>query len=207
LQKRYRKLVQANGRLLAVSGVVFLIIAYSGTHAAYRELMASRKINVNYSQLLDTIAKGESRGNYNAYFGNASNTSLQFTAMTVTQVLQWQKDYVEQGNASSAVGKYQILRPTLIKLVRQLKLTGNEKFDARLQDSLAVALLEKRGSQDYLRKDITREEFAANLAKEWAALPKIVGSDPEQSYYAGDGINKVQITIEEMYTALASLKT
>ncbi len=169
--------------------------------------MASRKINVNYSQLLDTIAKGESRGNYNAYFGNASNTSLQFTAMTVTQVLQWQKDYVEQGNASSAVGKYQILRPTLIKLVRQLKLTGNEKFDARLQDSLAVALLEKRGSQDYLRKDITREEFAANLAKEWAALPKIVGSDPEQSYYAGDGINKVQITIEEMYTALASLKT
>jgi hypothetical protein len=38
-------------------------------------------------------------------------------------------------------------------------------------------------------------------------LPKAIGANPEKSYYAGDGINKEQITISEIYTALASIKT
>jgi muramidase (phage lysozyme) len=158
-----------------------------------------------YAPLLNTIAKGESNGNYDAYFGQASNTTIRFTDMSVKEVLQWQQDYVKQGNPSSAVGKYQIIRPTLAGLVKELDIDSGAKFDEALQDRMAIALLERRGSEDYVGKKLTREQFAANLAKEWAALPKIIGANPEQSYYAGDGINKVQITIAEVYKALATL--
>lgn len=160
----------------------------------------------DYTPLLNTIAKGESNGNYNAYFGDANNTSLRFTDMTIAQVLQWQQDYVAQGHPSSAVGKYQIIRPTLVGLVHKLDIDQSSRFDEGLQDRLGVALLQKRGAHDYIRNKLSREQFAANLAREWAALPKVVGPNPEQSYYAGDGINKVQISVDDVYRALAIIK-
>lgn len=161
--------------------------------------------NYNYASLLDTIAKGESRGNYNAYFGNANNTSIVFTSMTVGEVLAWQSDFVKKGSPSSAVGKYQFVRPTLNGLVQQLRIPKEAKFDAALQDRMAIALLERRGLKDYKKGKITREVFAHNLSKEWAALPRVVGENPHASYYAGDGLNKVQLTIDEVYTGIDSL--
>ncbi len=160
-----------------------------------------------YAPLLATIAKGESGGNYNAYFGSPANTTTRFTDMPVDDVLQWQADHVTAGNVSNAVGKYQIIRPTLVGLVNQLNIGQNEIFDEALQDRLAIALLERRGSVDYVNKKLTREQFAANLAKEWAALPKIIGPNPQNSYYAADGINKSQVTIDEVYGALAILQS
>lgn len=160
-----------------------------------------------YMPLLNTIAKGESSGNYNAYFGNSANTSIRFTDMTVSDVLQWQEDYARQGNVSNAVGKYQIIRPTLIGLVNQLKIDQNEKFNEALQDKMAIALLERRGAVEYVNKKLTREQFAANLAKEWAALPKITEPNPHYSYYSADGVNKSRITIDEVYGALGGLQS
>lgn len=160
-----------------------------------------------YRPLLDTIAKGESNGNYNAYYGNASNTDLRFTDMSIAEVLKWQSEYVRQGSPSSAVGKYQIINKTLKGLVAKLDIDTQAKFDEAMQDRMAVALLEKRGSEDYASKKLSKQQFAANLAKEWAALPRVLGANPEQSYYAGDGINKVQISIDEVYRALATLES
>jgi conjugal transfer mating pair stabilization protein TraG len=159
-----------------------------------------------YSPLLDTIAKGESRGNYNAHFGNANNTAIRFTDMSVGEVLKWQEDFIGQGNPSSAVGKYQIVNTTLKGLVNQLGISQEAKFDEKLQDQMAVALLERRGATEYMTDQLTREEFAANLAREWAALPKITHPNPERSYYAGDGLNKEQVTIDEILKALATIK-
>lgn len=167
--------------------------------------MASKVDPAVYTPLLDTIAKGESNGNYNAYFGNASNTTLLFTEMTVDEVMKWQEEYIKQGSPSSAVGKYQIISTTLKGLVKELDIDTAERFDKTMQDRMAVALLERRGAEDYVEKKLSRQEFAANLAKEWAALPKITGPNPEQSYYAGDGLNKVRISIPEVYTALAAI--
>lgn len=167
----------------------------------------SAKIDpASYTPLLNTIAKGESKGNYNAHFGNSTNTTIRFTDMSIAEVLRWQDEYVAQGHASSAVGKYQIINSTLRGLVQQLDLDPNARFDEAMQDKLAIALLERRGAHDYVANKLTREEFAANLAKEWAALPQIVGTNPEQSYYAGDGLNKVQISIDEIFRALATLQ-
>ncbi|PLS82068.1 hypothetical protein CYG49_00330, partial [Candidatus Saccharibacteria bacterium] len=117
----------------------------------------------DYSVLLDTIARGESKGNYNAYFGNANNTTIQFTKMKVGEVLAWQRDYVAKGSPSNAVGKYQIIQPTLEGLVRQLEIDHNQIFDEALQDRMAVALLERRGAEEFFDKEISREQFAHNL--------------------------------------------
>jgi muramidase (phage lysozyme) len=160
-----------------------------------------------YAPLLATIAKGESGGNYNAYFGSPANTATRFTDMSVSEVMEWQAGHVARGNVSNAVGKYQIILPTLVGLMDQLNINKDEKFDEALQDRLAIALLERRGSVDYVNKKLTREQFAANLAMEWAALPKVIGSDPESSYYAADGLNKSHVTIDEVYGALAVLQS
>ena len=159
-----------------------------------------------YAPLLATIARGESGGNYNAYFGSPANSTIRFTDMTVAEVLAWQEDYVRRGSISNAVGKYQIIRPTLVGLVNQLGIDATERFDENLQDRLAIALLERRGSVDYVNSKLSREDFAANLAKEWAALPKVLGPNPHDSYYASDGINKSRVSVDEVYSALALLK-
>jgi conjugal transfer mating pair stabilization protein TraG len=167
---------------------------------------APKKIDpAAYGALLNVIATGESSGNYNAHFGNAGNSTVRFTEMSVAQVLQWQEEYVRQGSASSAVGRYQIVRPTLVKLVQELRLDTTVKFDERLQDRMAIALLERRGSLEYADEKLSREQFAANLSQEWAALPKVMGANPQESYYAGDGINESRISIEAVYRALDAL--
>jgi muramidase (phage lysozyme) len=158
------------------------------------------------ADLLTTIAKVESKNNYNAYFGNAGNTSVQFTSMTVGEVLAWQKQFVEQGNPSSAVGRYQFIDSTLRGLVHQLNIDQTAKFDEALQDKLAVALLERRGIREYANDKISREEFAHNLSKEWAALPQAIGDQPEQSYYANDGLNKAQLSVDEIYRSIATVR-
>jgi conjugal transfer mating pair stabilization protein TraG len=156
-----------------------------------------------YKPLLQTIAKGESSGNYNAYYGSSHNTTVHFTGMTIAEVLQWQEEFVCQGHPSSAVGKYQIVRPTLVGLVNQLGLSQQTTFNEATQDRLAVALLERRGSKAFIAKELTREQFATNLAKEWAALPAASGPNPEKSYYAGDGLNQARVSLNEVYTGLA----
>lgn len=202
----FRSLLYVDGKVLAAVGILFagLLLTISGI--AYNNTMSVKIDPTAYTPLLNTIARGESQGNYNAHFGNAANTTIRFTDMSVAEVLRWQDEYVAQGHASSAVGKYQIINSTLRGLVQQLHIDPNTTFDEALQDKLAIALLERRGAHDYVEKKLSREEYAANLAKEWAALPKIIGTNPEQSYYAGDGLNSVQISIDEILGALATLQ-
>lgn len=160
----------------------------------------------DYTILLNTIAKGESKGNYNAYFGNSDNATIRFTSMTVGEVLAWQQSYVAQGSPSNAVGRYQFIQPTLAGLIDQLHIDKNALFDEALQDKLAVELLKRRGVEEFVKNRISREQFAHNLSREWAALPNITGPDPQASYYQGDGLNKAQISIEEMFSAIDAFK-
>jgi conjugal transfer mating pair stabilization protein TraG len=175
--------------------------------AAAGIVIERNNVTANYTELLSIIAQGESKGNYDAYFGNTTNTELRFTDMTVAEVLVWQKQFVEQGNPSNAVGKYQFILPTLAGLVRELDIDDSARFDAALQDRLAIRLLERRGVHDYLAGRISREQLAHNLSKEWAALPRVIGGDPNSSYYAGDGLNHSRVSVDQVLTAIDSLKT
>jgi muramidase (phage lysozyme) len=207
IRRWFRNLLYVDARLMAAAGVIAAVAVLVGGGTMYKHYMAVDIDPTVYTPLLNTIAKGESRGNYNAYYGHSDNTTIRFTDMSVADVLKWQQEFVAQGHASSAVGKYQLIQPTLASLVSKLHVDPGARFDEKLQDTFAVALLEKRGARDYMENKMSRQDFAANLAKEWAALPKATGTNPEKSYYAGDGINKEQITISEIYTALASIKT
>jgi len=159
-----------------------------------------------YRPLLNLIAKAESRGNYNAYFGNASNNSIDFTSMTIAEVLNWQAEYIRKGSPSSAVGRYQILNTTLSGLVARHNISKDQRYDKKTQDELAVKLLERRGSIAYVNKELSRKEFAASIAKEWASLPKVVGDNPEKSYYHGDGLNKSLIQVDDVLDAIEPIK-
>jgi len=161
---------------------------------------------VAYHPILTVIAKGESGGNYNAYFGNAHNTKIRFTDMTIAEVLDWQDAYVKKGAASSAVGKYQIINTTLRGLVIDLKIDENQKFSSAMQDKMAIALIDKRGAKQFAKRKITAEQFAANLSMEWASLPRAQGAHAEQSYYAGDGLNKAHVAPAEILAAIQRFK-
>lgn len=171
----------------------------------YTSYMQNRRFTVDpatYKPLLHVIAKAESKGNYNAYFGNPGNSSIDFTSMSIAQVMQWQSDFVKEGNLSSAVGKYQIIDTTLAGLVNQLGIDVNQPFNQDTQDKLAIALLERRGAENYVNDELTPQEFAANLAKEWAGLPKVIGENPDKSYYDSDGLNKSRVSVDEVLKAI-----
>lgn len=187
---------------------VLLVVSCAGLFA-YAIYMSERRLAADpasYSPLLQLISQAESKGNYNAHFGNASNTTVKFTDMSIAEVREWQAKFVREGNASSAVGKYQIINTTLDGLIQELDLDLAQKFDESTQDRLAIALLERRGSVQYVNQEINNREFAANLAQEWAALPKIVGENPESSYYAGDGLNKSLINSSQVLRAIGNIR-
>ena len=122
--------------------------------------------------------------------------------MTLSEVQQWQKDYVRQGSPSSAVGRYQIIDTTLTEVTRELRLSPDQLFDKSMQDSIAMALLERRGSIGYVNNEISQQEFAANLAKEWASLPRVIGNNPEASFYEGDGLNHSLVSADAVLEAI-----
>lgn len=171
--------------------------------------MANKQLAVDqktYRPLLSVIADAESHGNYNAYFGNSANKKIKFTKMTVSEVLDWQKSYVRQGSPSSAVGRYQFINSTLAGLVRQLKIDKNQKFDESMQDRLAITLLERRGAVAYVNREISKHDFAANLAQEWASLPRITGQSPGDSYYQSDGLNRALVKPKKVLEAVDQVK-
>lgn len=182
---------------------IFALIAIGASYSMYRTFTKEQTVDpASYRPLLDLIAQGESKSNYNAYFGNPHNTTIDFTSMTINEVLAWQTDYIAQGAASSAVGRYQIINTTLQELVVQHQIDPAQKFDKTTQDSLAIALLERRGSIAYINGRLTLDQFAAELSKEWAALPHVTGSDPSASYYSHDGLNKALLDPEQVRQAI-----
>lgn len=204
IKRSLRKLLKNRSFILALSAILICIgvLFYAG-------YMKDKQLNVDpnsYAPLLDLIGHAESNNNYNAHFGNAGNQAVTFTDMTIEDVLSWQASHVNQGAASSAVGRYQIVNTTLSGLVERNIVDIKQKFDPPTQDRLAIALLERRGSEKYINNELTREQFAANLAMEWAALPKVLGDAPADSYYAGDGLNRSRISVDSIISAIDQVK-
>lgn len=189
-------------RFVMIALLTIGILGYAG-------YMQNRRLSADpatYRPLLQLIAQAESSDNYNAYFGHTGKPAVNLVAMPIAEVRKWQSEYVRQGSASSAVGRYQIIDSTLAGLVRQLNIDESQKFNQAMQDQLAIALLERRGAEKYVNGELTREQFAANLAKEWAALPKVVGENPGDSYYASDGLNKSRVSVDEVVRAIGLIK-
>lgn len=152
---------------------------------------------------LDFIAVHESRGNWNAYYGAVANTDdPAFTAMTVDEVLVWQ-----DGRRFSACGKYQVIRKTLLSLKDELGLTGAELYDAAMQDRMGETLLRRRGLDAFLAGRMAPKVFALSVAREWAALPGVLAPFFARSVYAGDGVNRALVGVDEYLAAVDRLAT
>ena len=91
--------------------------------------------------LLDFIAGPESAGNYNAFYGNSQNQSVNLTGMTLGQVQNFQSDLARR-TGSSAAGRYQIIQGTLRGLMHEHNLSPDTLFTPELQDRMAISLME-----------------------------------------------------------------
>lgn len=156
--------------------------------------------------LLDLIGRAEAPGGYNAvYAGSKITPPRPITSMTVGEVLAWQDESVRAGSASSAAGRYQVLRGTLREAVAAGVVSEGELYGPEQQDAVALHLADRRGLSDYQAGKITPERFANNLAREWAGLPVATGSKAGRSYYDGDGLNAARVSVDAVLAALKGI--
>jgi conjugal transfer mating pair stabilization protein TraG len=152
--------------------------------------------------LLDLIAVPESRGNYNAWYGNAAQDRLDLADLTVDQVRDLQADLVRT-NGGSAIGRYQFLDDTLDGLVNRLGLSGAELFTPALQDRMALELARDAGMEDWIGGRISDERFAENLSQVWAGLPR---DGSNESYYAGTQGNRATVDWDSVIASLRVIR-
>lgn len=147
---------------------------------------------------------GESDGRYNAVIGNAySSDDLSRRTLQEIYNLQSNLVYVKH-RPSSAVGRYQIISPTLKTLVARKNLKLTTLFTNELQDQMAVDLMVGRGYKAWWTDRLTDKEFMHGLSMEWASLP-----DPNnggKSHYDGIGPNHSSTNLANFSKALVEAK-
>jgi len=153
--------------------------------------------------LLDMISKPESGGRYDMVYPGRRRP--QILDMTIAELIV---DMKSRGKAkgSSASGRYQYIRKTLLGVTRSMGMDINTtKFDPKTQDEIVIYHLRKdHGLESWLSGRTSDEKFLARLAKTWAGLP-----DPKtgKSYYAGDGMNKSGVGAQASLNTLQSIRT
>lgn len=122
------------------------------------------------------------------------------TEMSIDELLAAQKSWGKRWR-SSAAGAPQIIRATMVTLVKRLGLSGHEKFDPDMQDRMAMTLLLYRGWETFTAGRMSIAQFGNNLSKEWASFPALapISNGKKQvqrgeSYYEGDGLNRALIS-------------
>jgi hypothetical protein len=129
------------------------------------------------------------------------------TEMTVDEVQHWQPGFTKNFG-SSATGAYQFMYATLKELIGKVGLTGEEIFNAELQDRLGYELLQRRGYKPWVEARNSTDTFMVGLAREWASFPvpaRMKGAhrvcERGQSYYAGDKLNRALIAPDIVWLA------
>ncbi|MCW3783575.1 hypothetical protein [Defluviimonas salinarum] len=121
------------------------------------------------------------------------------TEMTIDEVIAFQKELQNSGAKSSAVGRYQFIRKSLVHLVEKNGIDRSKKFNKRTQDSLARLMMTRC---DFYESDAQAHKVGNCLAKAWAALPVLSGPKAGRSYYAGKAGNKALTSREEVLATL-----
>lgn len=173
---------------------------------AINNALTSKTTSNNPASLQGLIFKGESNGNYNIVNGGVrhgykASTKFNLNEKTINQILAEQ----QKGNYN-AVGAYQIIPEVLQSAVKELGLTGNERFDKSTQDLIfSDYLTKKKRPQIYnfiTGKSNDLKGANTALAREWASIEHKDGL----SYYHKDGVNKAHVTAKESKKALEEMR-
>ena len=97
------------------------------------------------------------------------------------------------------MGWGQIVRTTMRSIRKTLKLTGQELFDADMQDRMICYLLGVRGIDKWLAGRLNINTLIDNLAQEWASLPTSKGV----GHYDGQ---RHSVSVEQVKVALAEVR-
>lgn len=171
--------------------------------------------NILKALIRKTETAREGAAQYETIIGhNEKHLAKPLTDMTVDEIIDasdgWRKRF---GTTSGAAGAYQIIKPTLIGLKRDLGLTGKEKFTPELQDNMCDVLLRRRGFERFMRGQIGIAAFGNSLALEWASFPLLVAAERGgvklkrgQSYYDGHAGNSALIKPEVVEDTLTRLR-
>lgn len=154
-------------------------------------------------KLKEFIANLESWWNYNAIFSNFNQSKIDYTKMTIREVL---KDMKKRGRTkwSSATWKYQFMHDTLNELSKNLKIDIDKQlFSKEFQEKIANIKLKQRWLNDFINWEIKRDTFQENLSMEWAALPK---NKTGKSFHEDDWINKAFCSNDSLDKALDNIK-
>ncbi|RXT29377.1 hypothetical protein B5P46_11900 [Rhizobium leguminosarum] len=159
--------------------------------------------------LLDFIRSIEAPRGYGTIYGNNQDKlPVPLTSMTLDQVIAagsgWSKKF-----GSSAAGGLQFMRLTLQQIKKETGISGDLVFSAGLQDRLGYYLLLGRGYADFIEGKLGVVAFGKALAQEWASFPVLADTRGQKrpvkrgdTYYAGDGINKVLLKPEKVEAKL-----
>lgn len=159
-----------------------------------------------YRPLLDLVGhtEGTDKGRgyneslaYGAYTGGDRN----LVAMTLDEIDHLQTAMLahpENKLNSSALGRYQIVRTTLRKIRKKLKLRGDELFDRAMQDRMACFLLGGRGIDRYLAGRMSQDSLINALAREWASLPTTRGKGHYAGQHAAVSVATVRKVLKEV---------
>ncbi len=164
-------------------------------------------------RLLDFIGSKEAPRGYDTVFKNRMDRMPKpLTTMTVDEVIaqgRWRTDNF----GSSAAGRYQFMRATLASLKQTERLTGREVMTPEMQDRLGYALLLRRGFAKFMAGQLSVAGFGLALAQEWASFPVLAPTKGAhrplqrgQTYYLGDGLNKVLATAGEVEAVLNQIR-
>jgi conjugal transfer mating pair stabilization protein TraG len=148
--------------------------------------------------ILDLIAGPESAGNYNAVYSKA-NSDVDLSKMSLGEIKEYQKTLLKQ-NGGSAIGRYQFIPKTLQAVQKRMGLDDSTPFTPELQDQMATELLKDAGYEKFTAGGLPEEQFANNLSKIWAGLPKDASG---KSYYDGVAGNKAHVPYEDVLEALS----
>lgn len=159
-----------------------------------RDPLASGGIRDFISQAEGTYGKGPGGSGYNVTLDHGrwlpGGKETVLTDKTINEVLALQEFMLSnpenrakygdgKNRGSSAAGRYQIVSTTLRSLVRDMRLTGDEKFDEAMQDRMADVLVSRRGRN------------AASLRNEWQGLNRRSNEEIYGAYDNGGGGKKL----------------
>lgn len=172
--------------------------------------------NTPVAPLLNLIGKTEGTDKGDGYnetlaYGAFTGGDVQLTGMTLDEIDRLQTAMLRHPSNSwnsSAIGRYQIIRTTLRGLREELGLTGGEVFDEKMQDRLAMHLLDRRGLSKWQAGEMSDEQFMSGLSAEWASLPKASGKGTYKGQRVGTRAETLRSILSEVRsggTQVASL--